>query len=160
MASQPRLTVFFVLSKLLAFFTQPSNLVVLLGLIGLALTRTRFARAGWRLAAGSLVLIGLIGFLPLGRALSLPLENRFRRRPASSHAGDPGGRQPRSGQAQGIWGAALAEGRTRGDRKAAGSSCGRRGLSRKRSVNPADGMLQPPRVAQFGEDAAAARGTR
>jgi hypothetical protein len=58
--------------------------------IGLTLTRTRFARAGWRLAAGSLVLIGLIGFLPLGRALSLPLENRFRRRPASSHAGDPG----------------------------------------------------------------------
>jgi hypothetical protein len=97
--------------------------------IGLTLTRTRFARAGWRLAAGSLVLIGLIGFLPLGRALSLPLENRFRRRPASSHAGDPGGRQPRSGQAQGIWGAALAEGRTRGDRKAAGSSCGRRGLT-------------------------------
>jgi hypothetical protein len=33
-------------------------------------------------------------------------------------------------------------------------------LSRKRSVNPADGMLQPPRVAQFGEDAAAARGMR
>jgi hypothetical protein len=32
-----------------------------------------------------------------------------------------------------------------------------RGLSRKRSVNPPDGMLQPPRVAQFGEDAAAAR---
>jgi hypothetical protein len=61
--------------------------------IGLTLTRTRFARAGWRLAAGSLVLIGLIGFLPLGRALSLPLENRFRRRPASSHAGDPGGKE-------------------------------------------------------------------
>ncbi len=78
MASQPRLTgVFFVLSKLLAFFTQPSKLIVLLGLVGLALTRTRFARAGWRLAAGSLVLLGLIGFLPLGRALMLPLENRF-----------------------------------------------------------------------------------
>jgi hypothetical protein len=29
---------FFVLSKLLAFFTQPSNLIVLLGLIGLTLT--------------------------------------------------------------------------------------------------------------------------
>jgi uncharacterized SAM-binding protein YcdF (DUF218 family) len=69
--------VFFVLSKLLAFFAQPSNLIVLLGLIGLALTRTRFAGAGWRLAAASLILIGLIGFLPLGRALSLPLENRF-----------------------------------------------------------------------------------
>ena len=62
--------VFFVLSKLLAFFTQPSNLIVSLGLVGLVLTRTRFARAGWRLAAGSLVLVGLIGFLPLGRALA------------------------------------------------------------------------------------------
>jgi uncharacterized SAM-binding protein YcdF (DUF218 family) len=71
--------VFFVLSKLLAFFTQPSNLIVLLGLVGLVLTRTRFARAGWRLAAGSLVLVGLIGFLPFGRALSIPLENRFPR---------------------------------------------------------------------------------
>jgi hypothetical protein len=71
------LTVFFVLSKLLAFFAQPSNLIVLLGLIGLVLTRTRFDRAGRRLAAGSLVLIGLIGFLPFGRALSLLLENRF-----------------------------------------------------------------------------------
>jgi uncharacterized SAM-binding protein YcdF (DUF218 family) len=69
--------VFFVLSKLLAFFTQASNLIVLLGLAGLALTRTRFSRAGWRLAVGSLVLIGLMGFPPLGKALSLPLENRF-----------------------------------------------------------------------------------
>jgi hypothetical protein len=72
-APQPRLTG----ACSSSFFTQPSNLIVLLGLIGLTLTRTRFARAGWRLAAGSLVLIGLIGFLPLGRALSLPLENRF-----------------------------------------------------------------------------------
>src|SRR3984957_11941369 len=79
--------VFFVLSKLLAFFTQPSNLIVSLGLVGLVLTRTRFARAGWRLAGGSLVLVGLIGFLPLGRALSIPLENRFPR-------GDPTGAPP------------------------------------------------------------------
>jgi uncharacterized SAM-binding protein YcdF (DUF218 family) len=71
--------VFFVLSKLLAFFTQASNLIVLLGLAGLALTRTRFSRAGWRLAVGSLVLILLVGFMPLGRALSIPLENRFPR---------------------------------------------------------------------------------
>ena len=59
---------FFVLSKLLAFFTQPSNLIVLIGLLGLVLAPTRFARAGWRIAAGSLVVIGLIGFLPLGKA--------------------------------------------------------------------------------------------
>jgi hypothetical protein len=38
---------FFVISKLLAFFAQPSNVIVLLGLVGLVLTRTRFARAGW-----------------------------------------------------------------------------------------------------------------
>jgi len=71
--------VFFVLSKLLSFFTQPSNLILLIGLVGLVLTPTRFARAGWRLAAGSLIVIGLIGFLPLGRAVSIPLENRFPR---------------------------------------------------------------------------------
>ena len=70
---------FFALSKLLVFFTQPSNLLVLLGLVGLALTCTRFARAGWRLAVASLVLIGSAGFLPLGKALSIPLENRFAR---------------------------------------------------------------------------------
>jgi uncharacterized SAM-binding protein YcdF (DUF218 family) len=71
--------VFFALSKLLVFFTQPSNVLVLLGLVGLALTRTRFARAGWPLAVASLVLIGTAGFLPLGKALSIPLENRFAR---------------------------------------------------------------------------------
>jgi uncharacterized SAM-binding protein YcdF (DUF218 family) len=83
-AAQPRLTgaidlrdMFFALSKLLAFLTQPSNVIVLLGLVGLVLTRTRLARAGWWLAAASLVLIGVAGFLPLGKALSLPLENRF-----------------------------------------------------------------------------------
>jgi len=75
-ASTDRRNVFFALSKLLVFFTQPSNVLVLLGLVGLALTCTRFARAGWRLAVTSLVLIGLAGFLPLGKALSIPLENR------------------------------------------------------------------------------------
>jgi uncharacterized SAM-binding protein YcdF (DUF218 family) len=85
-ASQSRLTVavnrravFFALSKLLAFFTQPSNVIVVLGLVGLGLTRTRFARAGWGLAVASLVLIAAVGFLPLGKALSIPLENRFPR---------------------------------------------------------------------------------
>jgi uncharacterized SAM-binding protein YcdF (DUF218 family) len=73
------LTVFFVLSKLLAFFTQASNLIILLGLAGLVLTRTRFSSAGRRLAAGSLILIGLISFLPLDRVLSISLENRFPR---------------------------------------------------------------------------------
>jgi hypothetical protein len=37
---------FFVLSKLLGFFAIPSNLVVLIGIVGLFLLPTRFARAG------------------------------------------------------------------------------------------------------------------
>ena len=36
---------FFVVSKLLAFFEEPSNVVILAGIVGLILTRTRL-RAG------------------------------------------------------------------------------------------------------------------
>jgi uncharacterized SAM-binding protein YcdF (DUF218 family) len=78
--------VFFVVSKLLAFFEEPSNVVVLAGIVGLVLTRTRHARWGWRLAVASLVLIALIGFLPIGRALIITLENRF---PRWEEAGRP-----------------------------------------------------------------------
>jgi uncharacterized SAM-binding protein YcdF (DUF218 family) len=69
--------VFFVLSKFFAFFTQPSNVIILLGVVGLVLTQTRFARAGWRLAVASLFLLALVSYLPVGKALSIPLENRF-----------------------------------------------------------------------------------
>jgi uncharacterized SAM-binding protein YcdF (DUF218 family) len=71
--------VFFVVSKLLAFFEEPSNVIILAGIVGLVLTRTRYARWGWRLAAAALVLIAVIGFLPVGRALTVALENRFPR---------------------------------------------------------------------------------
>jgi uncharacterized SAM-binding protein YcdF (DUF218 family) len=78
--------VFFTVSKLLAFFEEPSNVIVLAGIIGLVLTRTRYARWGWRLAVTALVLIALIGFLPIGRALTIALENRF---PRWDEAGPP-----------------------------------------------------------------------
>jgi uncharacterized SAM-binding protein YcdF (DUF218 family) len=78
--------VFFAVSKLLAFFEEPSNVIILVGLVGLILTRTRYARWGWRLAVASLVLIALIGFLPIGRALTIALENRF---PRWEEAGPP-----------------------------------------------------------------------
>jgi uncharacterized SAM-binding protein YcdF (DUF218 family) len=71
--------VFFVVSKLLAFFEEPSSVIILAGILGLVLTRTRYARWGWRLAVAALVLIALIGFLPIGRALTVALENRFPR---------------------------------------------------------------------------------
>ena len=68
---------FFVLSKLLGFFAVPSNLVVLMGIGGLLLLPTRFARAGRWLAFVSLVLLAILGFSPIGNALIIPLENRF-----------------------------------------------------------------------------------
>ena len=70
-------TMFFVLAKILGFFALPSNLLISLGLLGILLMATRFARAGRRLAVTSLVLIAIAGWSPLGNALILPLEERF-----------------------------------------------------------------------------------
>jgi uncharacterized SAM-binding protein YcdF (DUF218 family) len=68
---------FFVLSKTLGFIAVPSNLLGMMGLAGVALLRTRFARAGRRLLVASVLLITAIGVLPVGNALILPLEERF-----------------------------------------------------------------------------------
>ena len=68
---------FFILAKILGFFALPSNLLISLGFVGLALMATRFAQAGRRLAVASLILISIVGWSPLGNALILPLEERF-----------------------------------------------------------------------------------
>lgn len=68
---------FFILSKTAALLLLPSNLLVLLILIGLALMATRWKRAGRRLAAVSFVLLLAVGLLPVGYVLSHTLENRF-----------------------------------------------------------------------------------
>jgi uncharacterized SAM-binding protein YcdF (DUF218 family) len=68
---------FFVLSKVLGFFALPSNLIIAAGLIGLLLVPTRWTRVGRALAAGSLVLLGVVGLSPFGNLLLLPLEERF-----------------------------------------------------------------------------------
>lgn len=70
---------FYVLSKLLGFFVIPSNLMVGVGLVGILLLPTRYARAGQRLLVVSVLLIASIGILPIGNALTLPLEERFPR---------------------------------------------------------------------------------
>jgi uncharacterized SAM-binding protein YcdF (DUF218 family) len=68
---------FFVLAKILGFFALPSNILITLGLGGVVLMATRFARAGSQLAAASLVLLTVLGLSPLGNVLILPLEQRF-----------------------------------------------------------------------------------
>jgi uncharacterized SAM-binding protein YcdF (DUF218 family) len=68
---------FFIFSKVFGFFAIPSNLVILLGIGGAVLLRSRFRRAGLRLMVGSLIVLALMGLSPLGNALIIPLENRF-----------------------------------------------------------------------------------
>ncbi len=70
---------FFILSKVLGFVAVPSNLVMMLGLVGAGLLSTRFSRLGWRLVIGSLLLLAVFGFSPLGNALMVSLEQRFPR---------------------------------------------------------------------------------
>lgn len=79
---------FFVLSKVLGFFALPSNVLITLGLAGLALTATRFARAGRLMMAAALLLLALFGLSPVGHLLILPLEERF---PAWDGNGTPDG---------------------------------------------------------------------
>lgn len=68
---------FFVLSKVLAFLTVPSNVILSIGIIGLLLLLTRFRRAGVRLATASLLLLLIVGVTPIGSVLIATLENRF-----------------------------------------------------------------------------------
>jgi uncharacterized SAM-binding protein YcdF (DUF218 family) len=68
---------FFVLAKILGFFALPSNVLIVLGVIGVVLMPTRFARLGRFLAAISLLLLAAIGLTPIGNILILPLEQRF-----------------------------------------------------------------------------------
>src|ERR1044072_4344210 len=68
---------FFIAAKILGFFALPSMVLLSLGLLGVALMATRFARAGRRLAGLSLLLTAIAGWSPLGNALILPLEERF-----------------------------------------------------------------------------------
>src|SRR5437764_1552721 len=68
---------FFVLAKILGFFALPSNVLIVIGLFGVALAAVRRARAGGRLIVTSIVLLAIMGFSPFSNALLLPLEARF-----------------------------------------------------------------------------------
>ncbi|HEU0082857.1 MAG TPA: YdcF family protein [Bradyrhizobium sp.] len=68
---------FFALSKTLGVMLLPSNLLIGLGLAGVILLFTRFASHGRRLVTGSVVLLAICGWSPLGSLLLVPLEQRF-----------------------------------------------------------------------------------
>lgn len=80
----------FGLSKLLGFFLLPSNLLILLALIGILLMGTRYKRLGQILTIAAVLLLTIIGIGPVGNALLVPLEDRFPKW------------APRSGSPQGI----------------------------------------------------------
>lgn len=73
---------FFILSKTAGFFALPSNVLIALALVGLALLATRWRRAGLWLAFGAVMLLAVAGYSPLGNVLMSSLEQRF-------PAGDP-----------------------------------------------------------------------
>ena len=69
---------FFELSKLLTFFLVPSNIMVSLGLVGIALLAIGYARAGRWMLVASILLIAVVGVLPIGNGLALPLREDSR----------------------------------------------------------------------------------
>jgi uncharacterized SAM-binding protein YcdF (DUF218 family) len=68
---------FFALSKTLGVMALPTNFLIGLGIIGVLLCATRWARLGRRLAISAIVLLAIFGFSPLGSLLLYPLESRF-----------------------------------------------------------------------------------
>lgn len=70
---------FFTVSKLFWMFFAPTHFLTLLIISATILLNTKYERLGRRLAFASVVLFVVIGILPTGTWLTLPLENRFAR---------------------------------------------------------------------------------
>lgn len=68
---------FFVVSKTVGLLALPTNAMIGLGLVGVALAATRWARLGRRLMTTAILLLVIFGFTPAGSLLLQPLENRF-----------------------------------------------------------------------------------
>jgi len=68
---------FFLLSKILGFFALPSNVMLLMGLVGAPLLFTPRRRLGGGLVIASLLGLAVAGWSPLGNLLMAGLEDRF-----------------------------------------------------------------------------------
>jgi uncharacterized SAM-binding protein YcdF (DUF218 family) len=70
--------VFFIVSKIAGFLVQPSTLIALAVVGGLAMAQlTRRTRLGLRIATAGATALVAAGLLPVGNLLVLPLEQRF-----------------------------------------------------------------------------------
>lgn len=68
---------FFILSKTVAVIAFPSNFLVTLTIVGVALLVTRFHALGRRLLAAAVLVTAVLWLLPIGALLGVPLEMRF-----------------------------------------------------------------------------------
>ena len=68
---------FFIASKAFVFFTSPTNVLILVLIVGTILSFTRRARVGRCLVAAAAILLVIVGISPLGASLIYMLENRF-----------------------------------------------------------------------------------
>jgi uncharacterized SAM-binding protein YcdF (DUF218 family) len=73
---------FFIVSKICWFIAEPITLAILLGILGILLGFTRFARPGRVLMAGAILTLAVFLLTPLGALLLRPLEDRFPQPPA------------------------------------------------------------------------------
>jgi uncharacterized SAM-binding protein YcdF (DUF218 family) len=77
---------FFVASKIFWFVAEPVSLAIVVGVLGLLLGFTRFARAGRALTAGAIIVLAAGLLTPLGALILRPLEDRFPPPPANISA--------------------------------------------------------------------------
>jgi uncharacterized SAM-binding protein YcdF (DUF218 family) len=68
---------FFVASKLFWAFVEPFDLLLILGLVGVALSFTPSARVGRGLCIGAILLLAIVSVSPLGSFMLRPIEDRF-----------------------------------------------------------------------------------
>jgi uncharacterized SAM-binding protein YcdF (DUF218 family) len=67
----------FFLSKTIGVLLVPSNLLMILAVIGLVFLATRWKRIGQGLATGGVLGLAILGLTPIGNILTVPLEQRF-----------------------------------------------------------------------------------
>jgi uncharacterized SAM-binding protein YcdF (DUF218 family) len=73
---------FFIASKVFWFIAEPVSLAIIVGILGILLGFSRFARAGRGLMAGAIIALAGGLLTPLGALLLRPLEERFPPPPA------------------------------------------------------------------------------